>query len=338
MINKTKLNAVKNSIKNIFDTLKAIPRVQFCQRVCFFDKSLTAPEDDNNTYRILPADKPWSDNFERLPSFKDKKSSYEEHCSSTKLNRVKAELQKAQATFLANPSFEENHRQWMEKVSHYLCLLMLRNWAQRVMANALSVWSSPPQDLDWLEKEVASLNKEKEAFVKTLIDTAHTVILARQKEGMPMDLSKPLAQQLEDLSQSYQATYDKKYGHGFWRWIKDLCRKSARVQEINFLQAISNDTNCNDTCRKEAMLLVRDHIIEQETFGANSQLARLLDTMIQSCTDVQCNQNYSNLKCLVKDNVTLQNLMPYDLAFYFQPTAREANADNMRQKYNLTKV
>lgn len=80
---------------------------------------------------------------------------------------------------------------------------------------------------------------------------------------------------ITQLHDDYEQAYRDSHRNGFWRWVKNLFRKSDRVREIVFLQQVSAAQGCTDSMRLEAIQLLRAKIAT-ETFGGGSKLSRIL--------------------------------------------------------------
>ncbi|HHT0593238.1 TPA: hypothetical protein ACTXXA_002009 [Legionella anisa] len=80
---------------------------------------------------------------------------------------------------------------------------------------------------------------------------------------------------LDEIIPHIKAVYDKAYhdAHNpFWRWIKNIFKKSDRAQEVEFLNQISQHPQCTESVRLQAMRLVHNKIMETEVFGKEGKV------------------------------------------------------------------
>ncbi|WP_454780424.1 hypothetical protein [Legionella sp. WA2022007384] len=126
-----------------------------------------------------------------------------------------------------------------------------------------------------LEKEHKTLAGNITSYKNTLEEVALAIA-----DHQLRDIEEGEEVRLEEVIPHVKKVYEQAYHDehkSFWRWIKiNVLRQSDRVQEIDFLNSISQHPDCNEFIRLQAARLVHDKIIATERFGKNSKLAQQL--------------------------------------------------------------
>jgi hypothetical protein len=210
----------------------------------------------------------------------------------------------------------------------YLTALELVNNAYSQMAEALGS-SNRINDprfkprYNFLVERNSAMAQASQEFVSKVNEATETLItrqLFTPADHLPIDLNKAINTLTDRYNQAYTAAYGEE--GGFWRWVKNLFKKTERTQEMAFLAAVSNAPNCTDEVRREAITLVNNKIKSTEWFGGGSKLGSILGALAQSTITVNRDTD-SSLCDFLERNPSIR--MPGDLSDYYNSNLNDYN-------------
>jgi hypothetical protein len=179
-----------------------------------------------------------------------------------------------------------------------------------------------PKRLELGRQEHTKWRDELEKFNTDLADVSNK-IADKQFKNPANKMTVNLKAAIENLSTTYESSYDT-YGKkgSFWRWIKEVFKKSDRVKEIHFLQVVSESHGCTDSIRHQALTLVCDKIKQNERFGKTSQLEKILISLTTTSLVVS-KDDASNLTGFLASDPTIKASMPAKLSAFFDKNQDE---------------
>lgn len=247
-----------------------------------------------------------------------------------KIAEFRQQFETAKEDLLSEAS-ELSHQNYENASLNYLYCLELRSLCHKKMAEALLVdkRTEKPSFADrfnLLLSEQNLLKQDVQEFKLSLEKAA--LDLAEKQIEQPVENQKiSLSAAIANLNNSYQKAYDKNYGvSSFWRWIKDLFKKSDRVKEVQFLSALSSHSECTDGIRCQAISLVHNKILADELFGQGSKLKTILGNLGKAKIDTD--EDNSTLANFLENHSDLRELMPKHLASYYDKHSQDYSEKN----------
>ncbi|WP_392537669.1 hypothetical protein [Legionella sp. 227] len=204
------------------------------------------------------------------------------------------------------------HKEQFERaVKNYYQGLKALKFCQLIMADSLS----HPNRLkgEKFPERINFLNEQYE-FLKQEIESYKTNICLLFEKKIISPIGKHNEISIKSIASLYEDAYRQSWGD--WTWIKKLFRKSDRDQEIQFLNRLSEQQDCDELIQVQAAALVRDKILASEFFGTNSQLGKLLGKFLEGKEPLE--GKHGNLAQFLEKHKDLKESMPKSLKLYFE--------------------
>ena len=170
-----------------------------------------------------------------------------------------------------------------------------------------------------LVMQQAELNRHIKEY-KDVMTNVSVIIADHQLSNVNVPEIVILKEIIPQIQKVYDDAYKKEYP--WMGWFKKLFKKSDRAKEIDFLNTLSQDWACDENIRAQAVSLVHNKILKTETFGGNSRLATLLDTLLfnyrQSPLSAQKEEKeeYNKLVAFLGQYPSIESTMPTSLQKY----------------------
>ncbi|MCW8410032.1 hypothetical protein OQJ13_13710 [Legionella sp. PATHC035] len=220
------------------------------------------------------------------------------------------------------------HKQQFERaVKNYYQGLKALKFCQLIMADSLS----HPNRLqgEKFPERIKFLNEQYE-FLKQEIESYKTNICLLGDKKIGNSLSKHNEISLKSIASLYEDAYTQSWGD--WAWIKKYFRNSDRAQEIEFLNQLSKQVDCDELIQVQAAALVHNKILDSEFFGSRSQLGKLLGKFLKEKEHPE--GEYDNLADFLERHKDIKNVMPESLKLYFKEN-QEKRSENTVSKFSF---
>ncbi|MCW8398287.1 hypothetical protein OQJ26_05720 [Legionella sp. PATHC038] len=215
------------------------------------------------------------------------------------------------------------HKEQFERaVKNYYQGLKALKFCQLIMAESLS----HPNRLkgEQFPKRIEFLNEQYE-FLKQEIESYKTNICLLGDKKIGNYIGKHNETSLKSIASLYEDAYTQSWGD--WAWIKKYFRNSDRAQEIEFLNRLSRQQDCDELMQVQAAALIHNKILASEFYGSSSQLGKLLGKFLEGKEHPE--GEYGNLAEFLEQHVDIKESMPESLKLYFEENQEKRSANTI---------